>query len=103
MAEKTKIIRWNDRPQRQLKAILAYLVDNYSLTTAEKFLSKVESKLEQIQRYPESGQPTKYKSVRRLRFDKHHSIFYRMHGRKIFVVFIWDSRQHPNKNPYRKK
>ena len=76
MAGKTKVILWNNRPQQQLRAILTYLLENNSYNTAEKFLAKVDSKLEQVKKYPESGHPTKYKSVRRMRFDKHHSIFY---------------------------
>ena len=79
MAHKSKIIRWNERPQRQLKELLVYIIENYSSGAADKFLSKIEIKLQQIRDYPEAGQLTRYKSVRRLRIDKYHSL---SHSRK---------------------
>jgi len=96
-----KIIIWKDQPLARLREISNYLEDEFSLAVAKKFLEKVASKADRLADYPDSGQATRYKTVRRFRIDKYHSLFYRAHGRKIFILFLWDGRQDPRKNPYR--
>lgn len=95
-----KIIIWKKQPLVRLKEITVYVVDEFSLSVAEKFLEKVTTKVERLSEYPESGQATRFKTIRRYRLDKYHSLFYRVKGRKIFILFLWDGRQHPGKNMY---
>lgn len=83
-----KAIIWKDQPLTRLRDISSYLVDEFSLTVAEKFLEKVASKVDRLVEYPDSGQVTRYKTVRRYRIDKYHSLFYRVHGRKLFILFL---------------
>ncbi|MBP6825480.1 MAG: type II toxin-antitoxin system RelE/ParE family toxin [Saprospiraceae bacterium] len=101
MAE--KVIVWKEKPAAQLRELLEFLEKEFSVSAAEKLLKQLEEKFARIKRYPESGHSTPYKTVRRVRAGQHLNIFYRMHGSKIFIVFLFDGRQHPDKNPYRKK
>lgn len=96
-----KIIIWKEKPKNQLRELLLYIRENYSLTAAENFLKKLKLKSERLRKFPESGQRTRFKTVRRLRIDKYRSLFYRIHGRKILVLYLWDGRQQPERNPYR--
>ncbi len=32
--------------------------------------------------------------------DKHRNLYYRIEGNKLIVVYLFDTRQHPNNNPY---
>ena len=48
-----------------------------------------------------SGRPTRFKTVRRVRIGKHNSFYYRVSGSKLIVLFIWDGRMEPGKKtPY---
>jgi plasmid stabilization system protein ParE len=99
MAE--KIILWKDQPKRQLQELLTYLKEHDSHTAASNFLKKLKVKSNRLKKYPGSGQRTRFKTIRRVRLDKYRSLFYRVHGRKIFILFLWDGRQDPARNPYK--
>ena len=59
-------------------------------------------RLEILKRYPEIGRKSrKRKTIRMVRVDKYRQLFYRIKGKKLIVVFFFDGRQHPDKNPYR--
>jgi plasmid stabilization system protein ParE len=81
--------------------LLTYVTENFSRSAAARLLEKIDAKSLQVAKYPEIGQKTRYKTVRRLRVNKRLSFFYRVHGRKIFILFLWDNKQHPGRNPYR--
>ncbi len=95
-----KVITWKDRPRDQLLELLTYLITNFSQDAANRLLKKLDLKTRQLIQYPEIGQRTRFKTVRRLRIDKRLSVFYRVHGRIIFILFLWDNRQDPKRNPY---
>ena len=95
-----RVIIWKDQPLERLRQIANYLIEEFSASSADKFLDKVAAKVDRIAAYPESGHLTRFKTVRRVRVDKYHSLYYRPQGRKIFVLYLWDGRQDPKKNPY---
>lgn len=99
-----KRITWKPKPQRQVREIERYLREELGTTQAfDNFLDALYKRLAMIADYPESGRPTGYKTVRYWKVDKHRSVFYRIKPDRITVLLIWDSRQHPGKNPYGKK
>ena len=95
-----RLIIWKEQPLEYIRQIANYLIEEFSASAADKFLDKVSNKVDRIAAYPESGQITRFKNVRRLKVDKYHSIYYRSQGNKIFIIFMWDGRQNPQKNPY---
>lgn len=84
----------------RIRQISDYLTEEFSASVADKFLGKVADKVDRIAEYPEMGQRTRYKTIRRMRVDKYNSLYYRHHGQKIFILYMWDGRQDPGKNPY---
>ena len=96
-----KTIIWKPKASQQYRSLLLYLRDEFSLETAKKFAVKVTVKSEQIATYPDSGHPTRFKTVRRVKIGKHNSFYYRVSGSKLIILFIWDGRMEPEKNPYR--
>ena len=57
--------------------------------------------IEKLFEYPEIGRKTKkWKTVRQYQIDKYKKLYYRIHGRKLIVVFLFDDRQNPKFNPY---
>jgi plasmid stabilization system protein ParE len=94
------IIVWKNRPIQQARQISNYLTDEYSAEVADKFLDKIALKIDRISDYPETGHPTRFKAVRRVRIDKYHSLYYRIQKKKIIILYLWDGRQDPKKNLY---
>jgi plasmid stabilization system protein ParE len=70
------------------------------IEVADKFLDKIALKIDRISDYPETGHPTRFKAVRRVRIDKYHSLYYRIQKKKIIILYLWDGRQDPKKNLY---
>jgi plasmid stabilization system protein ParE len=94
------LIIWKNLPLERIRQVADYLIEEYSTSVAEKFLDKLAAKIDRIADYPESGQRTRFKTVRRIRVDKYHNIYYRQHGQKIFILYFWDGRQEPRSNIY---
>ena len=95
-----KAIIWKPKANQQILDIETYLIDNFSHRIASKFINVLYKKLDRLQHYPESGQPTRFKTIRRIRVNKFISLFYKIQGNFVVVHLVWDSRQNPEKNPY---
>ena len=97
-----KTISWKPKASQQYHEIIRYLKAEFSEAVAEKFVRRVTEKTELLARYPESGQPTRYKTIRRKKIGRYNYFYYRISGAKIIILFIWDGRMDPDRNPYRK-
>jgi plasmid stabilization system protein ParE len=95
-----KVIVWKPKANQQILDIEEYLIANFSIQVANKFIDTLYRKLHRLQLFPESGQPTRFKTIRRLRLNKYISLFYKIHGNFIVVCLVWDSRRNPEDNPY---
>lgn len=95
-----KTVVWKRAANLQILEIEAYLLENFSEKTVDRFLDKLYEKLDGLSVFPESGQRTRFKTIRRLRLNKYVSLFYRIQGQFIVVLFVWDNRMDPDKNPY---
>ncbi len=95
-----KTVVWKQKANQQILEIEAYLLENFSGREVDKFLDKLYQKLEMLEKFPESGQRTRFKTIRRLRINRLTSPFYRIQGSRIVVHFVWNNRQEPGKNPY---
>lgn len=99
-----KRIVWKLKSQRQIREIERYFKEELGTVQAfDNFLDALYECLARIADYPESGRPTGYKTVRYWKVDDHRSVFYRIKPDRIIIILIWNSRQHPDKNPIRIK
>ena len=86
---------------RTFNDIATFLEQNVSLSSAEKFAEKVDSKIEKLTKQPFIGRPSsKAKTVRKILVSKHIQMFYRVVGRTLIVSTFFDSRQHPSKSRF---
>ncbi len=97
-----KTISWKPKATQQYREVIQYLKVEFSESTAEKFVHKVTEKTELLTQYPESGQATRYKTIRRKKIGRYNYLYYRISGTIIIILFIWDGRMNPEKNPYSK-
>jgi plasmid stabilization system protein ParE len=96
-------ISWQPKPIRQIRALERYWREEQGTTqTFDYFLMKLYQKLERIAEYPEIGHLTRYDNVRYVRIDRHRSIFYRIRKDRLQILLLWDGRQEPSKNPYKR-
>ena len=92
---------WNKVAVKKLTEIVEYLETEVSEQAAIKFVKNVAALIEKINKYPEIGRQSKTKrTIRQFRIDKNKRLYYRIHGNKLVIVFIFDDRQKPSTNPY---
>jgi len=77
-----------------------YLDENFSLQAAENFAKAVDSKIDFLIKHPESGRKSSIKPVRFTGIDKNRHLFYLVENDTLFVLAIFDNRQHPDKRPF---
>lgn len=96
-----KRIVWNKRALEKLDEIVDYLEENFSEKTASNFVKKVFDRLDILSRYPEIGRTSKKKeNIKFYKIDKHRNLYYRIDGKNLIVVYIFDTKQNPEKNLY---
>ncbi|OFY91162.1 MAG: hypothetical protein A3K10_14245 [Bacteroidetes bacterium RIFCSPLOWO2_12_FULL_31_6] len=97
-----KII-WTENAKHDLKAIIEYLEDEWSLNTAQKFIAKLYLRLDIIKRLPFIGkQSNKYSEVRKILITKHNSLYYQVlpEEKIILLLDFFDNRQHWEKDNF---
>ena len=95
-------IVWNKRAVQKFEEIIEYLEENSSQQAAINFVNKLNKLIEKINNYPEIGRRSKTKkTVRQYKIDKFRNLYYRKYGKKLIIVYIFDSRQNPKSNPYK--
>lgn len=96
-----KRIVWNKRALEKFDEIVDYFEKNFSQKVAFGFVKKVFDRLDILSKYPEIGRKSKKKkNIRFHRIDKHIDLYYRIDGKNLIVVYIFDTRQNPDKNLY---
>jgi plasmid stabilization system protein ParE len=93
-------IVWNKRALEKFDEIVDYLGENFSEKAASNFVRKVFDRLDILSRYPEIGRKSKKnKNIQFHKIDKNRDLYYRVDGEKLIIVYIFDTRQNPEKNP----
>ncbi len=97
-----KTISWKPKAAQQYREIIRYLKEEFSEAVAARFVRNVTEKTGLLAHYPESGHTMRFKTVRRKKIGRYHSFYYRVAGAKVIILFIWDGRMDPERNPYRR-
>jgi len=91
-------IEFSKRSVSDLKQTIEYLLDNWSVKTADDFIEKFYSKINNISRHPFSYSKSVFgKNIRRCVITKHVTLYYKIKSYKVFVLFMFDNRQSPDK------
>lgn len=85
----------------KLVNVLKYLEKEWSLQVASDFLVKVDKRLQQLSRQPFTGAPSqKVKEVRSVFITKHNRVYYKVKGKSVIVLNMYDTRMNPKKKKY---
>lgn len=92
-----RVLVFSSRSKTEIKAIVDYLIEKWSVRISEKFIDKLKANLDLIQEspelFPKSGRSNYHKCI----VIKQVTIFYRFNHQKIYIVSVFDTRQNPKK------
>ena len=92
---------WTEDALEDYRQVVEYLLQEWSVGIAAKFIDTVESRLETLSVFPGIGVPSvKEEKVRAIVVTKHNKLYYRVTDKFIEVLNIFDTRQNPQKNKF---
>ncbi|MFM7021775.1 MAG: type II toxin-antitoxin system RelE/ParE family toxin [Flavobacteriales bacterium] len=94
-----KEVLWTAKALKGLDSIYT-LIAKDSETAAKKVVTRILEREEQLQTHPDSGtveKRLKLKREYRYLIESHYKIIYREGKTAIYVVKVFDTRQHPSK------
>lgn len=91
-------IEFSKRSLSELKKTIDFLLINWSFKTAMEFLEKFFLKINNISQHPYAySKSALCRNIRRCVVTKHVTLYYKIKKYKIFVLFLFDNRQSPDK------
>jgi plasmid stabilization system protein ParE len=92
-----KII-WTSRALSDLKNIVTYLEENWTVKEIQKFARLLDLQLNRLIIHPFLfPNSNKYKKIRKSVLTRQISIYYRVTNHEIQIITLFDNRQNPNK------
>jgi plasmid stabilization system protein ParE len=96
-----KQIRWDSEADEKFESITEYIHENISSRSATNFADAVYSKIDTLIRYPEIGRISPIdSSIRFIKVDKFHLMFYSCDGIELVIVDFFNIKQNPDKRRY---
>lgn len=87
---------------KQIYETVEFLKANASGKAAEKFIDAIEKQEQKLIEYPEIGRKSaQFDDVRFVLVDKYKRLYYRITSSTIMFLTLFDTRQSPNKTPFR--
>lgn len=95
-------IIYKKRFLKKLLKLLDYLKTEWNKDVADKFIDKLQKRLETLAKQPFIGiSSAKVNLVRSILITRQNRIFYRMKGNVIEIVNMYDTRSNPKRNKYK--
>ena len=83
---------------RKVVYILKYLEENWSKKVADEFTETLDKKMLLLAKNSLIGKDCdKDLTVKRILITPHNKLFYRVKGRTVFIITLFDTRQNPKK------
>ena len=93
-------IAWVTVARDQYRKITTYLFENHPEGAIERFDARLEKRIALIKKQPDCGRPCSVEAVRYVVVGGRYRLYYRFQGSTIYLVFLWDNKRNPKKNPY---
>jgi len=98
MAYRLKI---NKRFVADTRNVYRYLAEEWSFTIADQFVEQIYESVHKLAEIPFAGSPTlRNKNVRSISVTRHNKIYYRIKGKTITILTLFQSKMDPAKNKY---
>lgn len=94
-------VRWTENALEDYENIIGYLLEEWSVDIATKFIDIVEARLATLSVFPYIGiRSAKEDTIRAIALTKHNRRYYQVTSQSVLVLNIFDTRQDPKKNRY---
>ena len=91
-------IIWHKRAVKQLESLQTYLSEEFGHNTTAQFTLRLFQFLDLLQQYPDIGSMEHpERGIRGFLLHRHTKIFYKLKREKLFILSLFDIRQHPDK------
>lgn len=85
----------------KLIKLLAYLEKEWSHKVAASFLRKIDLRILQLSGQPLTGiSSSKIEAVRSVFITRHNRVYYKVKGKKVIVLNMYDNRMNPKKKKF---
>nr|WP_294908706.1 type II toxin-antitoxin system RelE/ParE family toxin [uncultured Lacibacter sp.] len=92
---------WTLLAEDDYKQIISYLKNEWGESVAANFIETTEERIERVAVFPFLGVASqKDNSIRSIVLTKHNKLYYRFFNSKVYILSIFDTRQHPGKNKF---
>lgn len=90
-------IKWTKRAEINFDNTVKYIHSEWGLISAKRFVRKVNALLITLKKQPNIGRlEIAEKGIRSFVFSRQNSIVYRITGKRLIILAIFDNRQNPN-------
>ena len=88
-------IFWTQKALNQHADLEAYLLDNWSQSSLEKYLDKLKTKIQLLSQFPNIGMSIT-SNYRKLNITHHSELIYTLVGDELLIIMmVWDNRKKP--------
>lgn len=95
------IVRWTQRGQHEMDAVIAYYETEYSPLAAENLVRDLKKEIEKLKKQPFIGRASQKRPIVRFVLVRgRYRLYYRVHEDNLIFVGFFDTRQDPKKDPY---
>lgn len=94
-----KII-WTAEAETDLFNILNYLKNNWSQTSAEKFIINIQNKIKVLSKMPSLGRPTSKEIYQMYRLDKKNVLFFTIENNELVLLSIYPYKKDITRSKY---
>jgi plasmid stabilization system protein ParE len=92
---------WTEPVWKDLEVIVNYIDREWSRPLGDQFVAELKERVKVLSKQPFMGMPSmKDQSIRSIKISKHNRLYYRIEEERLFLLNIFDLRQHPDKNLY---
>ena len=89
------------RFSNKLVKVLTYLEQEWTYKVAAAFLRKVDHRIQQLSGQPFTGVPSAtIKDIRAILITRHNRLYYKVKGKKVIVLNMYDTRMGPKRKKY---
>jgi plasmid stabilization system protein ParE len=86
---------------KDIIALLSYLEKEWGYKVATDFQDFLDGRLLRLSHFPEAGRITaKNTGVRKLVITKQNKLYYKIKGKTVYLLTLFDTRQNPKRNKY---
>lgn len=87
--------------ERNLQDLVDYLDTEWGIIVTDTFLNKLWRRIDLLVLHPSIGiASAKIKGVRSVPITKHNRLFYKVEGRFLVLLLLFDNRRNPKRNRY---